>query len=101
MTETPTLVDDVTELLANGATLPDHPASTTGLKIVSFGQVSDDADGTVLTGGLHQSEISMLMNGSQMSLGHLYRFAIRNGKIFHTRRLVTIDCKCEPVQFEL
>jgi hypothetical protein len=88
-------VDDVTELLANGARLPEHPASTNSLKVVSFGTVRDDGDGTILKGGLHENEVRILMSGHPGALGHLYRFVIRNQRIYHTRSLVTIDVLCE------
>jgi hypothetical protein len=87
--------EETTEPLKNGATLPDHPASTTSLKITKFGAVYDDGDGTPLRqGGLRESEIQNLMHGNQMALQHLYLFVFRNGRIFHTRRLVTVDCEC-------
>lgn len=87
------LLDDQTEPLPNGASLPEHPANTTALKIVEYGKVFDDGDGTPLKGGLHESEVKMLMAGNQMSLRHLYCYAIRDKKIYHTRRLVTVDVK--------
>ena len=84
---------DVTAPLKNGDRLPDHPANTTALKIVKFGKVYDSEDGVELGGGLHASELACLMDGNQMALEHLYRFAIRSGKIFHTRASVVIECK--------
>jgi hypothetical protein len=89
--------DDTTEALPNGANLPEHPALTTSKKITEYGRVWDDADGVTLHGGLHEAEIRNLMNGDQMALKHLYRFAIRNKRIFHTRNLVCIDVKTENV----
>lgn len=88
------LIEETTEPLRNGQKLPDHPSDTTALKIVKFGAVRDDADGTPLQSGLHQNEIRMLQMGQQMSLGHLYRYAILDGRIFHTRDLVVIDVCC-------
>lgn len=86
-----------TEPLVNGSTLPSHPAHTTSLKITEFLTVRDVEDGAVLQQGLHENEIRMLAMGQQMSLTHLYRFAYRDNKIFHTRKNpVTIDCICEP-----
>lgn len=89
--------DQTTEALRNGDSLPKHPSSTTALKIVRYGDVWDDQDGTKLTAGLHENEVQTLMNGNQMALRHLYRYAIRNDRIFHTRGLVTIDVDCEPI----
>jgi len=85
-----------TEPLVNGADLPTHPSSSTSLKIVKYGNVYDDGDGTPLRrGALHESEIQMLMNGNQMALRHLYLYTIRGKKIYHTRNLVTIDVECD------
>lgn len=89
--------DDVTEPLKNGAKLPEHPALTTSKKIVEYGAVQDDATGTVLHGGLHNNEITMLMGGQQGSLSHLFRCAIRNRHIYHTRPLVVISVRTEDV----
>lgn len=89
---------DTTEPLVNGAELPDHPADTTAKKIIAFGRVFDDASGTVLYGGLHNNEITMLMGGQRESLSHLFRFVIRDRHIYHTRHLVTIECKTEDVE---
>jgi hypothetical protein len=86
---------ETTEPLKNGADLPDHPASTTSLKIIEYGNVYDDGDGTPLQQGkLREAEVQNLMHGDQMALRHLYLYAIRNKKIYHTRNLVTIDCEC-------
>src|SRR6267142_1506448 len=89
--------DDVTEPLRNGDPLPSHPALTTSKKIIEYGEVSDDANGTILYGGLHNNEIAMLMNGNQMALSHLYRYAIRNKHIYHTRPLAIIAVRTEDV----
>lgn len=89
--------DDTTEALPNRAELPAHPALTTSKKIIEYGRVWDDADGITLHGGLHQNEIAMLMSGDQMSLRHLYRYAIINKHIYHTRPLVCIDVRTEEV----
>lgn len=86
---------ETTEPLANGAELPTHPELTTALKIIKYGDVYDDGDGTPLRAGvLREGEIRMLMDGNQMALKHLYLYAIRNKRIFHTRDLVTVDCEC-------
>ena len=92
------MIEEITEPLANGAPLPDHPANTTALKIIEYGKVFDDGDGRPLqTGKLHENEIRMLMTGQQMALNHLYLYVIRDRRIFHTRGLVTIDVQCVPV----
>jgi hypothetical protein len=92
------LKDDTTEPLPNGATLPEHPASTTALKIIEYGKVYDDGDGRpLLAGKLHESDVRMLMSGHNGALGHLYLYAIRDKKIYHTRRLVTIDVKVTEI----
>ncbi len=90
-------MNEQTEPLSNGSELPKHPSLTTSREIVEYGQVKDANDGTVLTSGLHQSEVSMLMKGQQMALGHLYRYAIRNNRIYHTRARVVIDCQTESI----
>lgn len=89
--------EETTEPLPNGAELPDHPANTTALQIVSFGKVWDDGDGRPLTAGLHESQVRMLQMGHQMALQHLYLYAIRDRKIYHTRNLVTIDVKVKEI----
>lgn len=86
-----------TDPLVNGAALPDHPATTTARKIISYGKVTDATDGKPLRGGLHQNEIVNLMNGSQMALGHLYAYVILNGHIYHTRPSVIITVETEDV----
>lgn len=92
------ITDETTEPLPNGAELPEHPASTTALKIIEYGKVWDDGDGRPLASGrLHESQVRMLMNGDQMALQHLYLYAIRDKKIYHTRQLVTIDVKVTEV----
>lgn len=87
--------DEYTEPLANGDELPKHPSSTTALKIVKYGNVWDEQDGTRLKVGLHNNELKMLMSGEQGALQHLYLYAFRNDRIYHTRRTVTIDVECE------
>lgn len=88
-------VEETTEPLKNGEALPSHPANTTALRITEFGKVFDDGDGRPLeTGKLHENEIRMLQSGQVGGLGHLYLYAIRDKKIFHTRSLVTIDVIC-------
>ena len=89
--------DDITEPLRNGAELPTHPNDTTSKKIVEYVHVYDDANGKRLTGGLHNNEVSMLMNGEIGSLGHLYKYKILNKRIYHTRPLVCITCKVVDV----
>lgn len=89
---------DTTEPLLNGAELPTHPADTTAKKITHFGRVFDDATGTVLTAGLHNNEIAMLMANQCESLSHLFRFVIRNMHIYHTRPLVVIECRTEEIE---
>lgn len=90
-------MDDTTEPLPNGADLPTHPALTTAKRITDYGDVFDDASGIQLHGGLHANEISRLMSGDQMRLTHLYRYCIRNKRIYHTRPLVIISVKTEDV----
>jgi len=91
-------IDATTEPLPNGAALPEHPGQSTAYKIVSYGNVYDAEDGLPLSAGkLHESMIRMLMGNETGGLGHLYLFAIRDCKIFHTRRKVVIDCKCVEV----
>lgn len=90
------IVEESTEPLPNGAKLPEHPASTTSLKVVKYGKVWDDADGKPCIVGLHENEMRMLMAGDQMALQHLYCYAIRGDKIYHTRPLVVVDVDCVP-----
>lgn len=90
-------LDDVTEPLSNGADLPTHPALTTARRVTTYGNVYDDASGTQLHGGLHRNEIAMLMSGDQMALQHLFRYVIRNKRIYHTRPLVIISVQTEDV----
>lgn len=92
--------NETTEPLPNGAELPTHPALTNARRIIAYGRVWDDADGITLLGGLHANEVRMLMSGQQMNLKHLYRYAIRNRRIYHTRNLVCIDVRCEDVDME-
>lgn len=94
--------DSITEELANGAPLPDHPATTTSRKIVALGSVHDAVDGTELTAGLHRATAVVLMEGGH-PLNHLYRYCVlsHNGarRIFHTRpNGVTIRVRTEPVE---
>ena len=91
-------LDSVTEPLCNGAELPVHPANSTAYRIVKYGRVWDDADGTPLHSGLHQNEIQMLMSGHNGGLGHLYVYAIRNNHIYHSRHLVNIDVEVEDAE---
>ncbi len=89
------MIAATTEPLANGAALPDYPSSTTSLKIIKYGKVYDAEDGRPLTPGtLHNSAVSMLMGNQIGGLGHLYCFAIRDKKIYHTRKKVVIDVEC-------
>lgn len=89
------LIEDTTEPLANGAPLPEHSGTDTARKIVEYGRVWDDANGiTLMSGMLHENEVRMLQMGHNMALGHLYCYAIRDKKIYHTRNLVVIDVKC-------
>lgn len=88
---------DVTEPLANGAELPSHPALTTAKKVVEYLSVFDDANGTPLQGGLHRNEIAMLMGKQPHPLGHLYRYAIVNRHLYHTRSLACINVRTEDV----
>lgn len=90
-------MSETTDPLRNGDDLPTHPSSTTALKITKYGNVYDDGDGTPLRAGvLRESEIQMLMDGNQMALRHLYLYAVRDKKIYHTRDLVSIEVECEP-----
>jgi len=90
-----------TSPLKSGDKLPTHPNHTTSLRVVKYGRVHDDADGHELASGLHRAEISMLKY-HEGDLGHLYRYAIvadGDGKrIFHTRKLVTIEVTCENAE---
>lgn len=89
---------EITEPLANGAKLPDHPDRTTSLKIVEFLSVHDAIDGKPLKRGMHENERRMLSFGQQMALTHLYLYDIRDGRILHTRpNPVIIDVECESV----
>lgn len=87
-----------TEPLPNGSELPTHPDGDTGLRITSYGPVKDSTDGTVLHIGLHRSELSMLMAGNKMALGHTYSYAVINNHIYHTRQSVVIACTCVKVE---
>lgn len=94
------MVDEVTvkftEPLKNGDPLPEHPADTTALKIVSYGTVRDASDGTTLRAGIHRNELKMLMEGNKMALAHLYAYVILNRHIYTFREAVVIEVKCEP-----
>ena len=84
---------DTTEPLKNGAELPTHPADTTAKQITRFLTVRDAVDGKALSGGLPEGVVRLLMDGVPV-LDHLYRFKYANNRIYHTRKLVTIDCEC-------
>jgi hypothetical protein len=86
-----------TSPLRSGDELPNHPDHTTALKVLNYGKVYDDADGHELMRGLHRAEITMLMSGQKGGLDHLYRYAMVNGHIYHTRSLVTVECECVSV----
>ena len=88
-------VMEYTEALRNGAKLPKHPAETTARKVVKYLDVLDSRDGHELTAGLHNNEIRTLMNGGNPALAHLYRFSIKNGRIYHTRSRVILVVECE------
>lgn len=83
-----------TEPLYNGDPLPHHPADTTSLKVIKYGKVADADNQRELHGGLHNNELSILMNKEKHALGHLYLYAIRNGRIYHTRDKVVIEVLC-------
>jgi hypothetical protein len=87
-------MEEVTEPLANCQEVPNHPAHTTSRKIISVQEVRDAEDGTRCTAGLPRSELSLLMNGQRI-LDHLYRYAILNGRVYHTRNKVVIVVKCQ------
>lgn len=88
---------DYTDPLRNGVRLPDHPATTTALKVTRYGEVYDAKDHHPLTAGLHANEIRTLMGGGNPALAHLYRYAIRDGRIYHTRSRVVIAVDTEEV----
>ena len=83
-----------TEPLYNGDPLPEHAASTTALRVVKYNSVIDADNHRELHGGLHNNELSILMNKEKHALGHLYFYAIRNGRIYHTREKVVIEVLC-------
>lgn len=89
-------IEAITAPLKNCDPLPDHPADTTGLKIVYYGTVRDASDGTKLRAGIHRNELKMLMEGNQMALTHLYAYVILNKHIYHFRKAVVIEVKCVP-----
>jgi len=88
------LVLTQTESLHNGDPLPPHPASTTSLKVVKYGKVLDAGTGVELHPSLHNNELSLLMSRQRHALGHLYLYAIRNSRIYHTREQVVIEVMC-------
>ena len=79
-------MEEITEPLANRQELPNHPSHTTSRKIINVLEVRDAKDGTRMTAGLPRSELNLLMNGQRI-LEHLYRYAILNGRIYHTMTL--------------
>lgn len=83
-----------TSPLRNGDLLPDHPDHTTALKVVSYSRVTDATDGRELMAGLHRAEVSMLKSGEKGGLEHLYRYAIVDRHIYHTRGLVVVEVEC-------
>lgn len=85
---------DTTEPLKNGDSLPDHPSDTNSKRIIRFLTVRDAFDGKACSGGLHESIVRLLMSGEPV-LQHQYKFRMAAGKIYHTRKLVTIDVECE------
>lgn len=87
---------EVTEPLANGAEVPDHPSTTTSRRVTSRGTVRDAEDGTKLTAGINRNELMLLMAGERI-LTHLYRYCILNNRIYHTRKSVVIEVECEPL----
>lgn len=89
-----------TSPLKNGDKVPDYPDHTTALRVKHYGNVYDDADGHQLTAGLHRNELAMLQGGQQGGLGHLYRYAIIAGTIYHTRSLVTVEVECTDAETE-
>ena len=89
--------DSITAPLPSGSPLPNHPSDTTARQIIKLGVVYDSADGIQLQRGIHGSELACLMSDNQMALGHLYRYEIRNGKIYHTRPSVVIACLTQPI----
>ena len=88
---------EYTAPLKNGAKLPTHPADTTARKILSYGEVTDARTGTICVAGLHNNEIQLLMGKNPIALSHLCRYAIRNGRIYHTRSRVKILVETEEI----
>lgn len=86
---------EYTSPLRNGAKLPDHPADTTARIIVKYGEVTDARTGTICVAGLHNQEIQLLMGKNPIALSHLCRYAIRDGRIYHTRSRVVIEVETE------
>ena len=83
--------------LRNGAKSPDHPADTTSRIIVKYGEVTDAHTGTICVAGLHNQGIQLLMGKNPIALSHLCRYAIRDGRIYHTRSRVVICVETEEV----
>ena len=83
--------------LENGAKLPDHPATTTGRRIIRYGKVYDAQDSQPLTQGLPGAEVQLLMGHNPIALTHLYRYVIRNQHIYHTREKVIISVETVDV----
>jgi hypothetical protein len=80
---------DVTDRLSSGDAIPDHPARSNALKILSIDEVRDAENGALLTSGLDGTTAAVLQSGQGDHLNHLYRYVIRevNGvkRIYHTR----------------
>lgn len=91
-------MEEYSEPLRTGAKLPVHPADTTARKVISYGEVSDSRDGHILTAGLHRNEIQTLKHGGNPALSHLYRYAIQDGCIYHTRSRVTMAVTTTDVE---
>jgi len=79
-----------TSPLRNGDKLPDHPDHTTSLVVTKYGRVFDATDGLELLPNLHRTEQMMLKGGERGGLSHMYRFAVIDGRIYHTRPSVII-----------
>jgi hypothetical protein len=91
-----------TQPLRNGDLLPKHPSTTTAREVVQYLKVWDANDNHQLSSGqLRGTEVSMLMGGSQMALGHLYLFTIRDNRIYHTRQSVVIDVETDDAPVEV
>lgn len=90
-------MEEVTEPLKNRQELPSHPSHTTSRKITAVVEVRDASDGTRMTAGLPRNELNLLMNGQRI-LEHLYRYAILNGRIYHTRDKAVVVVKCQDLE---